>query len=379
VFLVKFNSSGVRQWGTYYGGSGVEYGYSCPIDAAGNVYLAGYTNTNTGTVIATAGAHQTVYGGGTNDAFLVKFNSSGVRQWGTYYGGLGDDQTYPCRLDATGNAYLAGFTSSNTGTVIATAGVHQPTFGGGVYDAFLAKFNSIGIREWGTYYGGTGNDYWYGCATDATGNAYLAGRTASGTSTVIATPGAHQTIYNTGDMDAFLVKFKVDCVSLSPNATTSATLCAGTTINLNISTTGTATPTYAWAGPNSFTAAVQNPSITNASTLQVGTYTVSITNGLCVQTATTAINSISPCTGINGINPLFAEVKIYPNPTNGLFTIDLPVNAKIEIVNAIGQSISNENKLFGKHIIDLSSYSNGLYLIKISTGQEKAVHRIVKQ
>ncbi len=55
-------------------------GYSCATDASGNVYLAGYTNSTTG--IATTGAHQTTIGG-SDDAFLVKFNSSGVRQWGT--------------------------------------------------------------------------------------------------------------------------------------------------------------------------------------------------------------------------------------------------------------------------------------------------------
>ena len=51
--------------------------------------LAGYTSSTTG--IATTGAHQTTSGGVLNDAFLVKFNSSGVRQWGTYYGGTGTD------------------------------------------------------------------------------------------------------------------------------------------------------------------------------------------------------------------------------------------------------------------------------------------------
>ena len=76
AYLVKFNSSGQRQWGTYYGGSGSEYGLSCTTDATGNVYLAGQTSSNTG--IATAGAHQTVYGGGVWDAFLVKFNGASV-------------------------------------------------------------------------------------------------------------------------------------------------------------------------------------------------------------------------------------------------------------------------------------------------------------
>ena len=64
----------------------VRYGYSCATDASGNIYLSGDTSSTSG--IATTGAHQTTLEEG-YDAFLVKFNSSGVRQWGTYYGGTG--------------------------------------------------------------------------------------------------------------------------------------------------------------------------------------------------------------------------------------------------------------------------------------------------
>ncbi|MDA7836719.1 SBBP repeat-containing protein [Salibacteraceae bacterium] len=198
AFLVKFNSSGVRQWGTYYGGTGSDEGYSCATDASGNVYLAGRTSSTTG--IATTGAHQTT-SGGSDDAFLVKFNSSGVRQWGTYYGGSQTELGHSCATDANGNVYLTGYTSSSDG--IATAGAHQTTSGGS-YDAFLVKFNSSGVRQWGTYYGGTGSDEGYSCATDASGNVYLAGHTSS--TTGIATVGSHQNIFGGSD-DAFLVKF----------------------------------------------------------------------------------------------------------------------------------------------------------------------------
>jgi hypothetical protein len=199
AFLVKFNSSGVRQWGTYYGGSGREYGRSCATDANGNVYLAGDAESTTG--IATTGAHQTTFGG-YNDAYLVKFNSSGARQWGTYYGGTTAEYGGSCATDASGNVYLAGRTRSTTG--IATTGAHQNTFGG-LDDAFLVKFNSSGVRQWGTYYGGTGLDYGYSCATDSSGNVFLAGYTQS--TTGIATTGAHQTTYGGGYSDAYLVKF----------------------------------------------------------------------------------------------------------------------------------------------------------------------------
>jgi hypothetical protein len=95
----------VRLWGTYYGGSDSDYGYSCTTDATGNVYLAGMTQSTN--AIATSGAHQTTHGG-IDDAFIAKFDSSGAILWGTYYGGSNADWGLSCTTDATENVYLAG-------------------------------------------------------------------------------------------------------------------------------------------------------------------------------------------------------------------------------------------------------------------------------
>ena len=209
AFLVKFNSSGVRQWGTYYGGAGVEDGSSCATDASGNIYLSGWTPSTSG--IATTGAHQTTFGG-RNDAFLVKFNSVGVRQWGTYYGGVGIDFGMSCATDALGNVYLSGQTQSILG--IATTGAYQTNYTTpyGSDEAFLVKFNSNGIRQWGTYYGGIYNERGLSIATDVSGGVYLAGFNVSlnptiAGSTGFATIGAQQTVHAGGAWDAFLVKF----------------------------------------------------------------------------------------------------------------------------------------------------------------------------
>ncbi|MFN4879031.1 MAG: SBBP repeat-containing protein [Flavobacteriia bacterium] len=206
AFLVKFNSSGVKQWGTYFGGassgaSGMEKGLSCATDALGNVYMVGHTPSTSG--IATAGAHQTIYGGSSTDAFLVKFNSSGVIQWGTYYGGEGVDIGYSCATDASGNVYMAGDAQQQNlpASGISTIGAHQSAYGGGYSDGFLVKFDSNGLRQWGTYYGGSLLDVSFSCATDASGNVYMSGETQSPNG--IATSGAHQTTVD----GAFLVSF----------------------------------------------------------------------------------------------------------------------------------------------------------------------------
>ncbi|MCP4123428.1 MAG: T9SS type A sorting domain-containing protein [Bacteroidetes bacterium] len=197
-FIVKFNSAGVRQWGSYYGGAGTDFGIACATDASGNVYLAGYTEGST--TLASAGAHQATFGGNA-DEFLVKFNSSGTRQWATYYGGTEEDLEPDVATDPSGNVYLAGRCQSSTG--IATSGAHQ-TINRGDDDVFLAKFNSSGVRQWGTFYGGTQSEVEPCVATDAFGNVFLAGETRS--TSFIVTAGAHQTSIS-GSRDAFLIKF----------------------------------------------------------------------------------------------------------------------------------------------------------------------------
>ncbi len=208
-FIVKFNSFGVRQWGTYYGGFANEYAYNCATDASGNVYFVGRTYTNTGNSIATVGCHQVTHGGN-QDAFIVKFNSAGVRQWGTYYGGFNDEYGYGVAVDSFGNVYLSGSSDSVGGTIIATSGSAQPNNGGGFADAFIVKFNSAGVRLWGTYYGDGAFEEGLSCAIDGSNNVYLAGQTGSSTGTVIATPGAHQAVFGGGNYDAYLVKFNAN-------------------------------------------------------------------------------------------------------------------------------------------------------------------------
>ncbi len=208
AFLVKFSATGVRSWGTYYGSTAPYWGTSgrsCATDASGNVYLCGETDSNTGTSIATAGGHQNTFGGGAYDAFLVKFNNNGVRQWGTFYGDSVVDKALSCCVDVYNNVYMCGHTTSAGGTAIATPGSHQDT-SSGYNDAFLVKFNTTGVRQWGTYFGDWYNDLGYSCATDAAGHVYLAGYSEISLPGSLATPGSFQSSGN-GGSEGFLAEF----------------------------------------------------------------------------------------------------------------------------------------------------------------------------
>jgi hypothetical protein len=200
IFIAKFTSAGARTWCTYMGGSGSDIGSSIALDASGGIYISGYSASASG--MATASVHQATYGGGTStgDGILAKFNTSGNRQWSTYYGGASDDQAISLALSASGNIYIGGVTNSSAG--IASTGAYQATFGG-LNDGFFAKFDNSGARVWGSYLGGPNADRVNSICTDAAEDIYIAGSFASDG---FATTGAYQAT-RAGSTDAFISKF----------------------------------------------------------------------------------------------------------------------------------------------------------------------------
>ena len=244
AYLVKFDAAGNRLWGTYYGGTYNEVGSDLVCDQARNVYLTGRTESINGTSIATAGSHQSWNNGGLHDAFLVKFDSTGIRQWGTYYGGSGDEVALGCSIHASGNIYITGYTSSSANnTVVASANGPQSGYGGGAMDGFIAQFTPSGVRKWGSFYGPNLDDYLYGCASDKFYNVYAVGVTNSNFGYGIASFVSHQNTYGGGPADGFLVRF-FDCeVPIDPVSTMSLGInaCVGSIETLTASGSGTLT------------------------------------------------------------------------------------------------------------------------------------------
>ena len=202
AFLVKFSEDGIRLWATYYGGeesqgfgdSRSEDGMAVCTDSDGHVFLTG--NTTSEQYIASDG-HDNSFNGN-RDAFLVKFDPNGNREWGTYFGGSEVDGAEAIASDDWGNVYIAGFTNSHG---LATQALHDDTYSGD-YDGFLAKFSPEGKLYWCNYIGGTELDRAHSIAID-NGYVYVAGMTRSQNG--IAKKG-HDITYN-GGIDAFLMQF----------------------------------------------------------------------------------------------------------------------------------------------------------------------------
>ncbi|MBL0176528.1 MAG: hypothetical protein IPP94_14895 [Ignavibacteria bacterium] len=194
IYILKFGANGLRQWATYYGGSADEWGIGTAIDGSGNIIVTGYLKSSDFPVL---NAYQPVKAPA-DDAFAIKFNSSGTRLWASYYGGNLDDVFNYVKTDGSGNIYIAGYTRSSTFPV---SNAFQPALGGGT-DGLILKLSSAGIPIWATYYGGSAWDMLINIALDGAGNVLVSGLSNSSNFPV---QGAYQNAI-AGDYDGVAIK-----------------------------------------------------------------------------------------------------------------------------------------------------------------------------
>lgn len=212
-FIWKFTQAGVRVWATYYGGSGGDLTADCVTDAAGNVYVCGNTQSTDFPLQNRPGAYNQATLAGWNDAFILEFNASGVRQWATFYGGTTDDYATGITTDAAGKVHVCGLTSSTDLPLMNPGGgAYAQSTIASTQDAFIARFGTGGALEWATYFGGPGpaqegdDDAW-GIATSA-GSVYMTGSSRSASLPTLD-PGAGAYFQGTraGDQDLYIARF----------------------------------------------------------------------------------------------------------------------------------------------------------------------------
>jgi hypothetical protein len=205
AFVIKLTPDATAvDFVTFLGGSEDDSGEAIILDGAGDAYIVGTTASANFPV--TAGAYDTSHGGGINDAFISKIGPAGdTLIYSTFLGGSGNDFGWALARDGAGDINVAGITS---GAFPTTAGSFQTIFGGGSWDAFVAKLDAtLTVSSYATYLGGSGNERSTyksaGIAVDASNQAFVTGTTTS--ADFPATVGAYDTTYN-GSEDIFAVK-----------------------------------------------------------------------------------------------------------------------------------------------------------------------------
>ena len=186
----------------YIGGSAQDEAYGVDVDADGNAYIVGTTESSEMTFPVTVGP-QLTFDNRTSDVFVAKVDATGTRLiYAGYVGGTFFDHGEDIAVDSAGNAYITGWTRSNDFPAVGP----RDSSHSGRKDSFVAKISADGTQLiYSGYIGGNQEDEGHGIDIDGDGNAYLVGRTQSSQTTFPVLGGPDLT-FNGGNSDAFVAK-----------------------------------------------------------------------------------------------------------------------------------------------------------------------------
>lgn len=438
IFVAKYDMNGNYMWAFEIPNPGGPCDAHClTLDDAGSVYVTGYFQLTCN--FDPSGTANLISNGG-YDIFFAKYDNNGVYQWAKNFGsaGIGTIQeTYSIALDATGNIYLTGYI---TGTAnLDPVGTHNFT-SNGASDIFLAKYNSSGVYQWGGTFGSTSayNEQGMGICVDATGNVYITG-SFCGTSDFDISLSGTVNITPVAAGDIFIAKYNSSgvyqwaddigaCGGIQGNgiaANNSSVFVTGyyqCAPDFDPSPSGTSLPTW-YGGYDLFLASydVTNGSLIgidgignatgdwgNAVALDTSTNSVYIT-GYFSQTVNfnpsgTTLNLVSASNSedvflakYNATIPLSAEetfstekekkINIYPNPASNDLNYEVILKETetitLQIFDITGNKVVGKEfigkKGVNRELINISSLSDGLYMIRVNNGTEQKQVKFIKQ
>ena len=161
VWLIKIDVQGNKEWDKTFGGSNDDFGSCIKQTIDGGYIIVGWTNS---------------FGGGNNDAWLIKTDAEGNEEWDKPFGGSDSDRGYSVQQTTDGGYIITGETKS---------------FGNGESDLWLIKTDAEGNEEWDKPFGGSDSDRGYSVQQTENAEYVITGWTKS---------------FGNGNNDAWLIK-----------------------------------------------------------------------------------------------------------------------------------------------------------------------------
>ena len=410
VYILKTNNLGVEQWHKQYGGANPDYPNNITLTEDGNFMIVGYTAS---------------YGAGSNDVWLLKIDNSGNLIWSKTYGGVGDDEGKEIIPTSDGNYVIVGRTNYTSG----------PNF-----DGFLKKINPSGNEIWTKYYGGSayetlrsvkqcsdggfillGQSFTYGHG--APGDIYLVRTNSAGDVTWTQTYGganeddgnfvlansdgtftftSETTSFGAGDYDVEATKVDANGGIIwdkfyggnvkDVSKTIRSTSDGGYIIGAITRSFGLINPNMWQVGLNAYGASLwthnyvswYNEDGFSAKQTSDGGFIIvghqEDVNGIAhIQFVKTNSNGTVDAVGVNELASASLSLNVYPNPSNGVFNIQLPNDdiRNVTIGDALGNIVKEIVVTKNSLSIDISDKAKGAYFVTVQVGEAAMTKKIV--
>lgn len=344
-FVAKFDTTGNPIWVNYYGGSKIETSKAIALDPNGNIFVSGNFNS-TDITIGTNTFNQI---GGGNNAFIIKYNSSGSIIWVKQKSAIGNGNlnVETIAIDNSGHFYLGGGFGV-TGVIFGSQTL--TSFGAG--DAYIAAFDNDGNDLWAKNVGSTSLDIGKNIIIDTYGNIIFSGWFLGSTLFVDI-----ESFSNNGSgYDCYVIKY-----TSNGNRIWSTTY-GGDNWDYSYS--------IASGGKSVYVAGKYL-----SSSISFGTTTVNNIGGADIFLAKLE-GDISTAIIENQIK---LNVSIYPNPTSYQLSIVsnmIDIN-ELNIIDITGKTLRTITTDF--NYINVAELSNGIYYIQLITGEGTIAKKFVKQ